>query len=298
MIFKIGSFNCLNFGGQSNKNLDAFYNIITKENLDIIALQEIKNKYAFKQFIKHLPNKWKGVCEESVGDYAYIWNSEKFCLAKSEILSSSNPSEYQPRIYKQYKIDKSTGQTELRREPYFARFYPIGGGAPFIEIRIINCHIRFSNGNDNMLNLGAIAMRQNEFDVLTKAIYAKEADKRYGTNRPAYTILLGDYNLNLKSSMRAPYLEEIFEVSDNGNIKRIRTAQSDLTTIKKQTDDEEKFANNYDHFTYDELRFQDTTISCSRINAVEKYYKGEYEKYQKEVSDHVPIIMKLNLKKG
>lgn len=300
MTYKIGSFNCLKLGQNSNKDFDAFYKIITKEKFDIIALQEISNAKALDLLLRHLPGgKWKGTCDYFVGDYAFIWNSERVCLAKNEDSSNNVSRIYQPRIYKQYKVDKLAGQKDLKRDPYFARFYPIGGGAPFIEIRIINCHVRFSGDDEgNSLNLSAVNQRKNEIEVLTKAIYAKESDKRYGTNRPAYTILLGDYNLNLPASGKYPILNEIFEINENGNVKRIKTMQSQLTTIKSKLDEETQFSNNYDHFTYDELRFEDTNVECSRVNAVEKYYDGDYEKYRKNVSDHVPVMLELNLRKG
>ena len=71
-------------------------------------------------------------------------------------------------------------------------------------------------------NLGDVIMRKNELDTVVKSIYVKEADKRYGNNMPAYTFILGDYNLNLESSMASwPYVDESIEVISN---LRISTA--------------------------------------------------------------------------
>jgi len=41
MSYRIGSFNCLNFGLGYDKDFQVFADIIYNENLDVIALQEI-----------------------------------------------------------------------------------------------------------------------------------------------------------------------------------------------------------------------------------------------------------------
>ena len=245
-MYKIGSFNCLNFGVGTTKDVKKFAEIISGEGFDIIALQEVKGKQALSRILDALRNSsrinWRGMADAVVNDYAFIWNADKFELANAS--EGGIERQYYPRIYKQYRIDRKAGQTDLIREPYYARFFPIRG--PYIEIRLINTHIRFTKGSDVAENTpGAVAMRKNEFDVLTKAIYAKEADKRYGNNRPAYTILLGDYNLNLPSSTaRAPYLIEQFTIEDGKSSKVIRTVQTTLTTLAKLGDEEKKDENN------------------------------------------------------
>ena len=143
-------------------------------------------------------------------------------------------------------------------------------------------------------------MRKNEFDVLARAIYAKESDKRYGNNRPAYTILLGDYNLNLPSSTaKAPYLIEAFEIEDGNTKKIITTVQHDLSTLRKQDSDNDAkgiFANNYDHFTYDIERFNGVIMSCNHIDTVEKYCGGDAEKHIKNISDHIPVSLGMEIR--
>lgn len=300
MGYKIGSFNCLNLGMGAAKDIQKFADIIINEQFDIIALQEIKGPLALLRIQKLLPPHWKGAADTEVNDYAFLWNSRRFDLANADEIGISRV--YHPRIYKQYKIDRKSGQTDLIREPFFARFFPVGGAAPYIEVRIINTHIRFTKGSDPEPNTpGAVGMRKNEFDILTRAIYAKEADKRYGNNRPAYTILLGDYNLNLPSSgATAPYLLESFEIEDGRSSKIITTVQRDLTTLSKSEnnpDNNKIFSNNYDHFTYDIKRFLNVTVSCNRVNTVEKYCENNQELHIKDISDHVPIKMDLTIRR-
>lgn len=343
MSYRIGSFNCLNFSiNKAGKASQKFAEIIYQERFDIIALQEIGSKAALKTLrkaLKNFPGKWDGAADNN--DYAFIWNSNRVALATYEEPGISR--EYAPRIYNQYRVDRKIGQKDLVRNPYYARFFPVGGCAPFIELRIINTHIRFSKKETEKAageSKGAVLMRRNEFDVLTKAIYAKEADKRYGNNRPAYTILLGDYNLNLLASgAESPYLLESFEIVDGQSTKIITTIQTELTTLKKsntnqqndqeyraESDDDhdsqdecddssenndssfenilgqcenaDPFSSNFDHFTFDANRFTGVSLSCNRINTVEKYCDGDYVKHRDNISDHVPVVLDLSLSKG
>lgn len=304
MSYKIGSFNCLNFGRGTSKDIHAFVDMILSENFDILALQEIHGQAALERILKVLPQHWKGIADEEVYDYAFIWNSKNMELAHTEVtdgIQGQHTRIYAPRIYKQYKIDRKKGQTDLIRDPFFARFFPTKSPSK-VEIRLINTHIRFTKGNDPEHELpGAVEMRKNELNVLVNAIYAKEADKRYGNNRTAYTILLGDYNLNHPSSeATSPYLQESYTIFDGRNAKIVTSFQHELTTLCQPSEDDDwekhEFANNYDHFTYDVSRFSGIVISCGRVNSVEKYCGGDYQKHRDEVSDHVPIKMNIRLK--
>ncbi|HPR18634.1 MAG TPA: hypothetical protein PLD62_10360, partial [Candidatus Cloacimonadota bacterium] len=140
------------------------------------------------------------------------------------------------------------------------------------------------------------------FDVLSKAIYPKASDKVYGINeagklRAAYTIMIGDYNLNLKREWtKWPFLEESFNIEDNGTVKKMQTFQESLSTIKRITDEEEfkkqqKYANNYDHTTYDSARFEGITINTQRVDAVRLYDNSDFVHFRKKISDHIPIYL-------
>lgn len=283
MGYRIGSFNCLHFFNEgSKKDIGMLCDIILNEKFDVVALQEVRDR-ALKVLLSRLrcfnPD-WNGIADQtphqdSYPDYAFIWNEKRICLANTEV--DGRTKVYKPRIYNQYKVDKTENQIKLIRNPYYARFFPVGLNAPFIEIRLINAHIRFSKGTQNdYLNIGATRMRQNEFNILSKAIYPKEADKRYGNNRPAYTILLGDYNLNTPSSgAGSPYVIEAFDIIDGKSVKRIVTKQDKLTTLKVVDDTNQEqseiFANNYDHFTYDEVELSINVQSKNTQNLKQPY---------------------------
>ena len=314
MAYKIGSFNMFKFSFQSDseirKDFTVLSRIIRDNRFDIIALQEVFSPNALGRLLDYLGRfEWDGVWDSPTSfssiaaeGYGFIWNKRRMRLAVTTQPDGTTKT-FRPHIYNQYRVDKRLGQTQLIRNPYYARFEPLDGS--FCEIRLINTHIIFSKGNslNQLLDIGAVVMRKREFDVLTQALYNTIADKRYGNNRPAYTIILGDYNLNLRTSgATGAFLNEIVTVQDRGQIKRLITVQDKLTTLKANNAGSQDnygfsyWANNYDHFTYDMDRFSSISAVSSRINTVKDYCNDDYELHRKTVSDHVPIALKLNLK--
>lgn len=284
------------------KNLDVIADIIIQEKFDMIAVQEIFSQNALNRLLQRLGPWWSGKWDspnskvnQAAEGYAFIWNNYRIKLA--DIITTDGRKIYYPRIYNQYRIDRSVFQKELVRNPYYGRFTP--NNASF-EIRLINVHIMFSGNRDEYDILSDAKMRKNEIDIICKCLYEKIADKRYGNNKKAYTFVLGDYNLNLKREWnKGPYLDEMIEVMDSHSVKRIRTIQDKPTTLKgksKEGIQEEGFANNYDHFSYDENQFLGTKVSANCVNTVEKYLGNDYEKHRREVSDHIPIYVDFELK--
>lgn len=314
MSYKLGSFNMYKFQAYRSddkikKDLDNIANIISQERFDIVAMQEVFDEKPMRMILARLGVNWEGAwakpnsrSSQAAEGYAFIWNINRIELAKS--ITPSGVRIYQPRIYNQYKIDQNNGQLPLVRNPFYGRFKPKYEN---FEIRIINTHIMYSHGENNEFEddngqLSDIAMRRNEYEILIKNILAKENTWRYGNNLAAYTVLMGDYNLNLKRDWTSgPYLEEVVEINDGRYTYRIRTVQDQLTTIKnrsKLNPDEpiRGYANNYDHFSYDEDRFKDLHPKVSCIDTVKKYCCDDFERHKKEISDHIPISMEINLK--
>lgn len=94
--------------------------------------------------------------------------------------------------------------------------------------------------HNNILDAGAILLRKREFDILTKSLYLSIADKVYGNNRPSYTIILGDYNLNLPfSGAKYAFLNEVVEIDNGGTIRKLITVQKELTTLKSSPTEEQ-----------------------------------------------------------
>lgn len=320
MSYKIGSFNMMKWAPISKKSLEKIAEIIRKENFDIVAMQEVLSKEAVKELIKrHLPGwdyRWNTPNSFSYNaseGYAFIWNTKTVELVVTK--TANGERVFEPRILNQYKLEKEEGQTKLIRNPYFGRFK---FKQCFAEVRLINTHINFGKKENGDDSLGAVKQRNKEYDILAKSIYPKYAAKRYGNSYPAYTIILGDNNLNLKRTGLESYLQnEIMTIEDNGHERRIETRQSQKTTLKQSQKNKDSlnemnsissgdneivrdivtkisetdpYANNYDHFSYDVLEFHDkgARTGISRVDAVRKYYEGKADEYRVEISDHVP----------
>lgn len=308
MGFKIGSFNMYKWNkGNTKKDLDLIATIIKKEQFDIIAMQEVLSKEAVKELVSNYLPQWEyrwdtpvSYSNNAAEGYAFIWNTKRIGLTEYE--QNGLTRVFEPRILNQYKLDKKDGQSKLIRNPYYGRFTPnkkVGGC--FIEFRLINTHINYGKKDDGSDALGAISQRNKEYDILTEAIYPKYADKRYGTYMPAYTIILGDYNLCLKESGCGSYIDkETIDFFDGGKHKSIETKQAELTTISTAQDERVIYANNYDHFTFDTVEFKriDSEPKIGRVDAVIKYLNSSKSEYKVSVSDHVPIYMDLDFRRG
>lgn len=322
MRIKIGSFNCANFGRGSlsgNKSRQ-IASIIMDYKLDVVALQEIKGPKVLEDILLQLNNgkcgrKWDGCADGEVNDYGFIWNTGRIALPRTKGANGVIRTFF-PHIYKQYRRDPELGMIDLKRPPFYGRFQTTFSGLPNIELRLINTHIRFSKAKDGeelAPSASDIALRQFEFRALTQNIYYRAATKVYGKAegrgdpRTAYTVLLGDYNLNLSASGAGSPLLGLEEIiipcrTDSDREQKLVTLQKELSTLKKPSDDGEEntsyFANNYDHFTLDENRFSDIDRQTNRINSVEKYYDSDAKEHYRELSDHTPIMLTLTIQKG
>ena len=313
---KIGSFNMCKFSNQSDgevrKNLDKIVEIIRRENFDILAMQEVFNKGAAEQLSRLLGTDWTYAWEAPKSNYrsaqisegyAYFWKKSRFQLAtgrrSKDDTSPGAGRVFDPRIHRQYPRDPILMDGRLARDPFYIRLESLQG---WYEIRLINTHIIFSGPQKTDGGIAVSASdagkRQRELEALIN-IYCKISDKAYRSCRPFYTFLLGDYNLNLNRPWTTPpYLQETVEKLENGHLlKRIVTKQDQLTTLKARSPKEpdkpaRDFSNNYDHFTFDELRFEGMQLPvCTRIDTVYGYCNNDFELHRKEISDHVPICL-------
>lgn len=315
---KIGSFNMYKFSYRSDKeikkNIKTIVDIIEKENFDILAMQEVFSADAIENLLMPQLGKkaWDSCWDQPKSNsiqanegYAFLWKKNKFRLAtdmgKGADPTFAKPKDFMPRIYHQYRKDPLLIGGRLARDPFYIRLESING---WYEIRLINTHIMFSarKGSEEILDsrvsdISEAEKRRREFEALVN-IYCKLEDKRYRSNRPAYTFLLGDYNLNLNRPWTSsPYLNELIEKDG----KQIITVQDQLTTLKRPSHKEPdkpvcEFSRNYDHATFNRLRFNGMQLPVpSCIDTVKKYCSGDFELHRKEVSDHIPICLSFSL---
>lgn len=324
--YKIASFNVRNLSfGAEQERLDNIAQIIKDNNLDIIAMQEVLSEgkiltgsnqkmvsgeaKVYEHSLKRRLGKDWAICwrnpttwaknymyDDSRGEgYAFIWNTRKFELVKD------GKEEILPKIFRNYKLPEN-GMIRLIRDPCYGRFKVKGKK---VEIRLISTHIVWGkpknwSGNAD-LDMGAVAMRKNEFKILAGQIYPK-IDAEHKLNITPYTIMLGDYNLNLPGSgAGSPFVSDIACFDEMGREVGgcmgapiiINTVQSQLSTLKR---DEDGLAKNYDHFSYTN-RVSGIVTGCEVINIIDKFgnQENKYSQYKKYVSDHLPIVLTIEI---
>ncbi len=335
-IYRIGSFNLRNIGVgafANSRNLEKITNIILKEKMDVVALQEVltdgkiftkedlPSSITKSNIITYLggPDRWgfEWACsgDESIRHegYAFLWNKDRLRLSSSQVTRNGRTFE---RIYSPRMIQ--TNGKNMKRKPYFARFTPQGrqGGSSF-EIRLLCVHTYF--GDDNVADR---TVRQNEIQTLLTDVYPQVSDRIFQNAMPSYTVLLGDYNAELVTEDNRKAVEErnvyrrqnkiripaVISTDGKGYVHSdkygvdVVTVQDQLTTLKtkKELDSEEYldrgYASNYDHFSYDENAIGHVIKhKPRRIDAVRKYCGDDFEEYFKTISDHIPIIMELQI---
>ena len=327
MSYIIGSFNLYNFSGQHDgtiaKNVDQLARIIKEERFDVVALQELQSSDQPKkilinrQLVKALGSDWdmvggfsdKAVYHTYSEGFAFIYNTQRLQSVKYS----------GARIFDGYGIGN-----KLVRPPLYVRLSPseLPGGS-FFELRLINTHIAFGPPVTDQI-ISAADYRRKELEIIAKEIYPRIADKRYGDNMPAYTILMGDYNLCIMGFPKirpwdSDYINGFIDIPINDS-RNLRTLQKEKTTLKQDSPSDDMPSNNkdsdkeaysadvinqieadyysqdYDHFSMETDLLDKLGIQISRVNALEKYYEGNLDAYRREISDHVPIKLELNLR--
>lgn len=317
----------------NNRNLEKIANIILGEQLDVVALQEVltegkiftkddlPSSITKSNIISYLGGperwgfEWAFSGDESIRHegYAFLWNKNRLRLSSAQVTRNGTTFE---RVYTPRMIH--TNGKEMRRQPYFARFTPQGmpGGSSF-EIRLLCVHTFFGDDNSDDRTV-----RQNEINTLLTDIYPQVADWNFQNALPKYTVLLGDYNAELVTDDNRLAVEErnayrrrekikipaVIATDGQGDVYSdrygvtIKTVQDQLTTLKKKDDPdsdtflERGYASNYDHFSYDESAIGHVIKNKPRrVDAVRKYCGDDFEEYFKTISDHIPIIMELQI---
>ena len=117
-----------------------------------------------------------------------------------------------------------------------------------------------------------------------------------------YTIMMGDYNLNLGSSL--PFTrcfdKKGHVVSEEESFFQVINLQTEKSTLKR---DYAELANSYDHFTVDNRansRIVKGSVSVvdaihKHNNDVESTEQEAFDIYREKVSDHLPIIVSINI---
>lgn len=322
MRYRIGSFNLKNFGAYANfetadaprRDFEKIAQIIREESLDVVAFQEILSegkdlRRLLEQYINMPYHPWDfcwaspressdpAKCGKDMrGEgYAYIWDKRKLKKSAAQSILADETEMFEPRILNSLSNDVNADCSIFARTPYYLRLEPRYGG--FFELRFLNIHIYYGSASD-------VQKRQAEYDLLMREIYPRISQRRYGNFRPAFTIAMGDYNLNIFCPGRRDCLADVYQQTNF----QIKTIQHQLSTLRKPSDTqsntrkltlfsskEKHLANNYDHFTYSAELSPFANVSCQTIDAVSKYCGGDYSYYYNHISDHLPVLMEIEI---
>lgn len=330
--YVIGSFNLCKMSYRRDdkikKSFKDISKIINDESFDVVALQEVFNEKVITNYLLPAldPQEWDYVWRSptlyssmSNEGYAYIWRKRRLKLVEA----NSNPE-----IYDKYSIKKNVGKGGILRPPLVARFTPQGllGGSNF-ELRLINTHIAFGKPSGVVSDLSNGQIRKMELRALSEKVYRRVSTKVYESSFPSYTILMGDYNLCLAGdgseilsalipdNDKSDKINDIIPIDDKRNLLTVQREKTSLKRPKnsdKESEDGEEseqeiigsedvgdyYSKNYDHFSYESTMERDRGVRLivSRVDALKDYYDNDLEKYRREVSDHVPIKLIVNLK--
>ena len=333
--FNMRNIGLSSMGQDNPRDLKTIAQIIREEQFDILALQEVLSQgkvftspnFAKRSILMELGPEWDFCWADAEAEndprhegFAFIWRKTRLRLCTTKVLMPYGEitRTFNPRICK-------LNHEDMMRQPYYGRFTASGiPGGTNIEFRLICIHTYYGKSD----NADDRKIRQHELDVLMKDIYPQINDRRYGDPMVSYTILLGDYNAELwtKESRvwqaplkqkRGGRLPAIMNTDEDGCViseryegRKIKTVQDQLTTLKSKLGDNgtEEFDTagysfNYDHFSYEEEKFGGIKLVVRRLtSAVSEYckvsdnkYSSDFEKYYKTVSDHIPIIMDIEL---
>lgn len=294
------SFNLRNIydSARLDRDWDAIAKIIRDERADVVAVQEIFSDLPMKLLCRRLNGgflsdwRYRMVSRQTCGNergegYAFLWNARRVDLAPKTRFNEDGKQTvvgwHEPEI-------RTEWSRSIMRPPCVARFVPVGWCVPFIELRVITTHIIFrenaylqSRGNE----LSDLELRREEYRVLSERLFPRVGkDRSNGDFRPAYTFIVGDYNLSCVDCAK-------IDAQYKSEVRFMKTRQilgSTIYTGKDEKDPGGYTDNDYDHVSHSD-REHPYVLVVERIDAPDKYYESDFKKYEKKMSDHVPIKM-------
>lgn len=316
-MIRVASLNMKNFNS-INKDIGHVAKVLRDCSSDIIVLQEVLNQdiaeltkygglYSLRRAIGSYwdakrvsidlrPDDDPFLNRDPRGEgYAFLWNTKRI-----ELLTDKDGQEILPCQFNDYKPGSKLNW--LKRDPGYGRFKLKNSK---VEIRIINVHIISKMPDkDSFKSKIPISdeseLRLSEFDVIAGKIYKRINERRTDLNfNSVYTIIIGDYNLNLegygedKETIQEVRCYDMFGNHRDLGFTKMKTVQRDRTTIKG---DFSGFKNNFDHCTYVNDRKHSQAIgNCYRHVYLDESDPAEkIEEYYKNVSDHLPIVVEIN----
>lgn len=265
--FDIGSWNLIDFPHNGNNTISQLTQIINKIDLDIIAIQEIKDTIQFNNLLD-LSQNYKGYAKIN-----YIIGLGFIVKKDIEILDIK----------------------ELFNSPEYWTIFP---RAPLIlevlknetKIIIINNHLKCCGDG----NLDTLNEKDEEFSRLSAMRLLKEyIDTNYKNEK---VILLGDFNDILDDKPKNNVFIDFIYDSLNYSILDYQIAFKDSTNWSYPS-----WPSHIDHIIinknllseFNSIYNNDT--NAIQILAIDRYYKNGFSEYSQNISDHRPLVAKFYL---
>ncbi len=174
------------------------------------------------------------------------------------------------------------------RPPLIACFKPVSFfGSLLHEIRIINTHAQWK-ANSIYETGTSREIRQLEMRFIQGTLHSAVNTLRTGSFNTVYTIVAGDFNLNLDE------IKPIYADTKYFENHQMETIQSYQSTCKWDSENEEiRPVSNYDHFAFDRNRITQYMVNEAIVQPV-SITKESFLLDKKLLSDHMPIKMTLS----
>jgi endonuclease/exonuclease/phosphatase family metal-dependent hydrolase len=265
--FDIGSWNLKDFPFNGNNTISHLNQIINKIDLDIIAIQEIKDTIQFNNLLDLNPNYIGYAKINYMIGLGFIVKKDLEILEIKEIFNSPEYWTIFPRapMILEVLINKT-------------------------KIIIINNHLKCC-GDGNLDTLNA---KDEEFSRLSAIRILKEyIEKNYKNEK---VIILGDFNDILDDKPQNNVFKDFINDSLNYLILDHQIALKDSTNWSYPS-----WPSHIDHVIINnKLLTEFNTIynndtNAIQVLAIDRYYKNGFSEYSQNISDHRPIVAKFDL---
>lgn len=153
------------------------------------------------------------------------------------------------------------------------------------ELRIINTHILYGNK-------ALVQPRIEELAHVKGKIHTTVNTARFGDYRSVYTLVAGDYNLELAelgNQLNSSQFKADCEKHDMVSVQEKKTTLCKFNADSPHNSDEDCYSENYDHFSYDKIRADSIVKNVYRVDF------EDFKTHRNEISDHVPISAEIQL---
>ena len=251
------TWNVENFPKQDNMTLDYLAELINSLNVDIIAMQEIGSESDFLNLINKLEG-WEGKRTNSTYGLAYLYKSELAINNLSQITELNN-----------YNLSRTPYMLELIWHEQ--------------NIYIINNHYKCC-GNGTIENI----YNDEEYRRQQACIMTKNYIDMFLENESV--ILLGDFNDELID----PESSNVFDIfiKDDGNYQFVDMGIANGSSTNWSYP---SWPSHLDHILitnelFDEFENEGSSVQTIRL---EEYFDNGWTEYDKYVSDHRPVGLRL-----